>query len=102
MINISKKPKAYFIEEININSKYLIKSYINDYGENGEKLFTEAEELTRNKYWQGREIPEKGIRLFCRDCHYYKICKGIKWNRNCKYQKEFLRIIEKYGGEKNE
>lgn len=102
MVNIVKNPKTYFIEEINISPKYLIESYIEDYGEDGEKLYTKSEELVRNKYYQGKYICKIGMRLFCKDCHYYKICRGIKWNRSCKYQKEFLRIIEKYGGEKNE
>jgi len=100
MVNITKNPKAYFTEEINISPKRLIESYVEDYGKDGEKLFTKDEQLTRNNYYKGRYDKEKGMRLFCRDCARYGICKGQKWENGCKYRKVFLEMIEKYKEEK--
>ena len=96
MVNIAKIIKTNFLEEININPKCLIESYIEDYGKDGEKLFTKQEEVVRDKYYKGRYILKDSMRLFCRDCLYYKICEGQKWENGCKYRKVFLETIEKY------
>ena len=108
MINISKKIKTVYFEEINISKKYLIESYLEDYGEDCEKQFTKNEEEVRIKYFENAAKKEnyKGhsvkipMRLFCRDCHYYSLCKGKKWEIGCKYKKYFFEITK--GGEKNE
>jgi len=102
MISISKKHKTDYFEEINISKKNLIKSYIEDYGENCEKQFTKNEEEVRIKYFENaakkenykKHLAKIPMRLFCRDCHYYSLCKGEKWDMGCQYKKYFFEVTE--------
>lgn len=96
----------YYDDSFQIRVKNSVKSFIENYGTDGEKLYAPYEEgisKSHNKGDYKREYKkQRGLRLFCKDCIDIKECKGKRWS-NCEYRKEFQatigrELLRKIGG----
>lgn len=86
------KYKSTFFEEPKIKESSEAERFIEDYGVDGEKLYSLYMEPVYKKNENGYKI-RPPLRLFCKDCPR-KECKGIMWNK-CEYRMELLTVINK-------
>ena len=87
------KENKTFFESPSIMKRTEGQKFIEDYGVDGERLYSEGEAYLYKRRDNGYHT--KGLlRLFCKDCAEVQACKGSRWD-TCLYRMYLLDSINK-------